>query len=276
MRSHQKKLPARILKVLEKRKQAYIALLGQIQTDLDVDIVHDFRVASRRLLAVEPLLRSAGKTRAWRKGVRHALKTLNRLRDIQVMQERFASIASLNAELAKDLQREQGCWLTVSKDLVQEELDSKIGKSLEQIRYLAESKPKRLYKETCLQWKRIHKAINKALRKTRADRLETLHRLRVRYKSVRYFVELLVDTGILARQQKSGLKYWQDLLGNIHDCDVARAWLEKKGPETADLRASLTGEIDTLSRQFFSEKQHFQQLIDELDGVLRHRLGTML
>ena len=74
-----------IAQALQKRVQTYLDLAELSRNDHSVETIHDFRVSSRNLLAVEPLLRCVSETSQWKKMVRKYLKSLSQLRDTQVL-----------------------------------------------------------------------------------------------------------------------------------------------------------------------------------------------
>jgi CHAD domain-containing protein len=103
---------------------------------------------------------------------------------------------------------------------------------------------------------RLWRGVDELLPIVTADpaKLEELHKLRVDSKKLRYLLEL---TSEKRSPDSLRLKEWQDALGEIHDLDVATAFLRKAGvPGTGGLL-----------REWIMERDR------EFDGFVRSVLG---
>lgn len=259
---------------VERRVIRYLELAKRIHAHHDPDTIHDFRVASRNLLVTAPLL--AGHSHlAWQRQVKNWLKSLNRLRDLQVLEERLRGNADvsdiLKAKVEYALRRwERECHQVVPKPFRQElnevcqQAISRISRSPAQF-------------ETDLKWQ--YDAIRTRLiaRLDEADtaRPATLHRLRIAYKSFRYMVALLHDAGALSGLDWDALKRWQDILGAIQDDEVAIAWLLENRLQESELIRSIQLHSEQLRQQFHAELLQFRKFVAGLFKVSESIFGSV-
>ena len=251
--------------VLTERRQAYVNNVKAIRKKSSVDLVHDFRVATRRLLMIEPLLRIHGEVCDWRKPSKQLLQQLNQLRDLQVLYERFRDNKSLARQLKKDLKREEKNWPLFIKLLNRNFSKGRLRDSFnDYIEYISghnEVLPEMLE----ARWQAIHHDMNSYLSTVEHEGLYWLHRLRVSYKLVRYFAELLIDAGLMDGIDTAELKYWQDTLGDIQDVHIAINRLEQYR-DTQKLRDELYYSAQLMSAKFWEGRGRLSDLANRLDA----------
>ena len=107
-----------IAQALQKRVQTYLNLAELSRNDQSVVTIHDFRVSSRNLLAVEPLLRCVSETSQWKKMIRKYLKSLSQLRDMQVLHGNLYGHDQFDTLLLEQMKLSLEEWRAISKNIV--------------------------------------------------------------------------------------------------------------------------------------------------------------
>ncbi|MGR9073668.1 MAG: asparaginase domain-containing protein [Gammaproteobacteria bacterium] len=254
--------PSDIEAALRSKIRDYLELLKKLNRKPSSEEIHDYRVASRRLLAVEPLLRAHYKTDAWRLRIRQSLKKLNRLRDLHVMRHRMGGLASLNAELEEDIRHEQ----KIKKNLHIPSIEKKIQKSLAVFCKSLETHHASVLENFTTQREKILHRVHRNLDEADATNPKSLHKLRVKFKAFRYFIEFLEDARLIElKAESAGFKYWQDLLGEIQDREIALEWLERI-PDSAAAWSQAHSEKKRLISRFDSEKANFRRFIASIES----------
>ena len=262
-----------VKRALSIRVHSYLDLAQRVRSDYSRDMVHDFRVTSRRLLAIEPLLITTSNTGYWRKRSRHWLKALNWLRDLQVMQSRFSSIAAIDKKLSGEIESELSRFKKSSKKIAGVRFRRRLLSSLDDYCIAVEASPKHASKTLFRYWRQVSAKTAAQLSRVDYSDIESLHRLRVKYKAFRYLLELLVECEFIDKRQVRNLKHWQDILGAIHDLQVAQNWLAKM-TDTLGLQSQLNHEMQELSLSFQREKPALQLFIDGIDSQVNDCLKT--
>jgi CHAD domain-containing protein len=109
------------------------------------------------------------------------------------------------------------------------------------------------------QWQRLRSAARRAA-ETATD--DTLHRVRIRAKNLRYSLDTLAPVlHSSARAHVKSLAALQDHLGQVQDAFVVERWLREHGTASAD--SFVLGELVGI------ERARRAQLIDEWRGVWR-------
>lgn len=253
-------------------QQTYLDLAEAIHKHTSVDLVHDFRVTTRRLLMIESLLRPYVETRAWRKPCKQLLKQLNRLRDLQVLCERFQDNQLFHRRLKDDLDQEEknrpDFLKLLHENLPQDKLLISFDSYIQYVRKHHEALPVMLGER----WQVIYHDMNGYLSAVEHEGLYWLHKLRVSYKSLRYFTELLTGSGLVDNIESDDLKYWQDVLGEIQDINIAIYWLEKCD-STQALRDELSYSAQLMSSDFWKKKNRLSDLIKQIDIGMKAIVG---
>lgn len=263
------------INALQERIEHYLTAAEQVSHDESADAIHTFRIASRTVLALEPLLRATGKTRQWRKPMNRWLKELNHLRDLQVMQERFGSHPELTAELEAGVQAELAAWAAIRPHIADKTFRKRLQRSVRKFCQHCAAHPGYFPAAALLLWWNTQEAVQARLNAVTADDPASLHRLRVAFKSLRYLANTLRNIGAIPADASTGLKHWHDLLGDIQDRQVAQHWLYSNGADAA-LPGQQAAESAQLQGQFIQERAQFQALLTQLDATVSASLSAML
>lgn len=263
----------RNIQALTERIDSWLALAGRIAGDSDPDTIHDFRVASRHLLSISPLITEQSDSR-WPAKVKKYLKALNRLRDLQVLRERLqetddAVAAMFEAAIAEALEQ----WQATGRHGVPERLKAELQHDLDRALKQLKNAPggfadavQRLCDSHC-------NRVLECLEAADISRPESLHRLRIAYKSFRYLITFLHDAGVLSEADREALKHWQEMLGRIQDDEVALEWLELHLPQQREWIERIGSESAELRQQFEREREQLRALItNQLSLSLAERI----
>ena len=226
------------------------------------DDVHDARVAGRRLIAAlrffEPLLRRR-RSRRLRHAVRSAIGALGDFRDADILVgllERAATSQPAGQTDQQDPTQAQSASdpLTAAKVALQAGRDAAAARSREAfeaalphavlrgLQRLADRGVPRRYSRppwpdllpcfAALQMRRVADEFAAlAVTVNRTSPPETLHRLRIVGKRLRYSVEITLPAPA-ARPLLETLRGLQDMLGTLHDLDVAIEYVAKLARDT--------------------------------------------
>lgn len=263
------------INALPERIERYLDAAEQVKSSEDADVIHDFRIASRTVLALEPLLHTTGKTRHWRAQIQHWLKALNHLRDLQVMRERLGEHPALAGKLEKGIVKELAAWQAIRHTIADKAFRKRLNHSVERFCQRCSAHPGYFAATTLLLWWDTLETVQTRFDAIRADKPATLHRLRVAFKSLRYLANTLRNIGVIAEDATAGLKHWHNLLGDIQDRQVAEAWLQHKKAHTA-LSAQQATESASLQTQFMQEQAQFQAMLIQLDTAITASLRDLL
>ena len=264
MMQHKLEMILKFSDVLACRVSIFCGLAEAIRTDFSEDMIHDFRVSTRRLLLVESLLAPNSKTGYWRKNSRRLLKQLNRLRDFQVLQLRFHDETLLADKLSQAIAHEIDLLRDLHRDISLGKLQGRVFRSIKLSRKSFKAHPKRLARNICSRREKLRAAIAQLINNADQHDYKLLHKLRVQFKSLRYFTEVLVDSEVIDYIDMNDFKRWQDFLGNIQDLSVAIKWLEGQEQAVA-IRHNLLDEIEQQRIAFWNEKAGLLALLEKLD-----------
>ncbi len=114
------------------------------------------------------------------------------------------------------------------------------------------------------QWQRNLQQVHKHFHAADARELKTLHRLRIRYKRLRYLLELLLEAGAPLEVDKDVLKEWQDMFGEIEDYRVMAVLVDKMGGAIA-LQKTFAQQADEKALQFIRRQDEFSQWLLTLE-----------
>lgn len=254
---------------LQARFQHFHTHLGKIQEESNVAHVHRFRIVCRELLACYPLFKPVRSSRHWRKPLRKALKSLNHLRDLQQMQEQHAELAGALEPLIK---KARCRWRRYAPALH----NTRFCRALEQSEQWLEKPdadlPPRLLADAWQQWQRNLRRVQQRLQKADAADLSSLHRLRIRYKDLRYLLELLQESAVPVASDRSSLKQWQESLGAVEDFRTMSLLVEKLGLPLS-LQQDFLQKAHAQARQCLARRDELAQWLAQLDNHLKQQIG---
>ncbi len=240
-------------------------LAGPARAGRDAGAVHDLRVASRRLRAALSLLEAGGvrRARAWRKAVRRVTRALGRARDLDVQigflrafLRRRAAAGDLALLLGRLEARRREAQGGVVKALKRTRDSGVLGELTrwarrgaaagrrpvpEAARALAAREVRR----------RLRDVAALAPCVSREDAADRHHRLRIAAKRLRYALEVFLPVfGRRLGPRIAAVKALQEILGELHDCDVWTAILPADAEGFAALRGDRARRRRALYRRF--------------------------
>jgi CHAD domain-containing protein len=196
--------------------------------------VHELRIATRRMLAVTELLAALGAGTVpakARRTFKRRLEAFGPLRDVQVQRELFAPLGrefpvvgelerwlrKRERKLIRELQREV-------KSLRQGRLEGRLKQVEKELGRLNGAAAGRLRPRVVTVVNRAFARVSGLVRRLRAERPATIHRLRIAFKHHRYLCELLhpLWPGVAGLNLKA-MHRFQLLMGHIQDCEVMLA-----------------------------------------------------
>lgn len=228
--------------VLLKHLQALSQEVAGVQTGAgDIEFIHRMRVASRRLRSAFPLFAHClpvKKQKIWLKEIKKVTQALGEARDSDVQIERLASfykkiedarqrpgVARLMLRLR---QKRQGLQPAVSDAMDELQASNLIEAMTERLERLA-ARQEAIYLYTPALYRHAFGAISTRLDEflsydeivTQPEKVQELHAMRISAKWLRYTLENLAP--LYANQLKpyiQSARKAQEILGDIHDCDV--------------------------------------------------------
>jgi CHAD domain-containing protein len=233
------------MKLIIENYHSLVKKFKELEGKSSPDEIHDKRVILRRIF---PILTAYGIKPSKVKNGDKAFKLFGKLRDIQVQIKKLN-----NVEPTPDLS-EYLYFLTNKEQKAQQKVQKFSNKK--------DIKFPQLDKTVQVDCSKIKKKTNQQLQKL-VERVqmqdiydaEEIHALRIEFKKFRYFVEVLALIENIDQTKIEKLKVYQDLLGEIHDCEVLivgiKKFLRKRKPEEEidvdwleDLQNSLIGTFD--------------------------------
>ncbi|HZW02460.1 MAG TPA: CHAD domain-containing protein [Anaerolineaceae bacterium] len=226
--------------VLLKHLNALTQEVDGVRSGADIEPLHRMRVASRRLRAVLPLFArpvAPKQARRWKKEVRRITRALGPARDADVQIEQLQAYL---AALPPGPQRPGIRRLILRQTQQREKLQPNVDAALD--RFLASGIVEKMT-EACSGvlspdltdaasprlYHLAHRAVREKLSRFQAyeqyvdqpERVDELHAMRIAAKRLRYTLETFAPQydGSL-KPYLSAVKEAQELLGQIHDCDV--------------------------------------------------------
>ncbi len=116
-------------------------------------------------------------------------------------------------------------------------------------------------------WKKALYHTRKCLLAADASDFKSLHRLRIRYKKLRYLLELLENDIPLSLHQET-LKQWQDMLGEVQNFRVM-ARLARKLELPATLHQKFLSRADELARDCIAQRATLALFLICIDDQVR-------
>jgi CHAD domain-containing protein len=219
--------------------------LKRCRENFDTKEVHECRVEARRLLSTLDLIQSIAPQESYRKGrrpIRKCLKLLQPLRDLQMQaaltrRSRIVHVPLVRAELASQRRRHRKKAMRGIEDLKvnrAKALVAKMGKDLQRARF-ADVDTAALRRILIKRLAELYRTVIKLRRDIDPADVETIHRVRIAFKKLRYTIEPV--RGFLTEfpaDSMRDIKSLQEALGSLQDTDVFLGWLDKwirKQPE---------------------------------------------
>ena len=217
-----------LLEALENRWKNYRAELKRCRAEFSNEVVHDLRVATRRMLALIQLLNSISPRPRLQKLTRVFKDQLDEFDDLRDTQVILAEISEILHELPqlKDFQKhlqsaEEKLLRTLRKKIKKleiSEITKRIRKTHESIEAEANSELEaqimQAVDDVYLTTKQRYTSVDLA-------RSATIHRVRIAFKSFRYMIEiiypLLKDFPV---EHLKRMNDYQSLMGEIQDAEV--------------------------------------------------------
>jgi len=257
---------------LQKRLRRFRKRLQTLQKNAGTVQVHAFRIACRELLACYPLFNIIAPAHRWRNTVRKGLKTLNRLRDLQQMQGRLAEQPGIVSALEEKIGKSEKKWRKYEPELCTPGFYLALAQTEKSLNIQANNSTSSLclLAKSYQQWEMALRRVKKQLWKVDVADLETLHRLRVRYKALRYLLELWIEAGIPLSVDKKNLKEWQEMLGEVADLRIMAQTTQKLGlSPVMQLEFLLKAQQQT--QLFLDRREEFVQFLTIINRqVIQH------
>lgn len=223
---------------LEKRWKKYRSEFKRCRAEFSNEVVHDLRIAARRMLAVLQLLNAAAphpRLQKLSRTFKNQLDEFDDLRDTQVMlaeiSESVRDLPQLQ-KLQQHLQESETDLLRVLRKKLKSFDPSKLTQKLNKTREAISAEPSREFSTQLLQ------AVDDAflLTKQRTQWIDpaqpaTIHRVRLAFKSFRYMVEIVYP--LLKKFPVENLEQMnahQSLMGEIQDMEVIMQTLADFSP----------------------------------------------
>ncbi|NUP09516.1 MAG: CHAD domain-containing protein [Polyangiaceae bacterium] len=291
-----------VRRVLERTAEAETALAALLAdspptsadgVDPSLELVHDYRVALRRLRSILRLLAPSYGKKKMRKladSIRDAATLTGDLRDEEVLRETLGELKPTNGEdrgpLARWMQgrarRERGQRARVVKTIRAHANDGEgVTEALRAVRTRLAGPPKHVHTDADLARIGLERAYDKVRDRADADgvreaRSAAMHALRIGFKQLRYTAEtvggLAPETGFEERVAEIAAKQ-QKHLGKLHDLDEALIRMDRARGLDGSARHKVLGELEKQRRKTG------HKCLRELDGAmpeLKQLLGPAL
>jgi len=218
-----------LIETLEQRWKTYRGELKRCQQEPSEEAIHDFRVASRRLLALVDMLRAVShhsRLQKLRRIFKNQLDNLDDLRDTQVMLAEVSETLEELPDLAavqKYLIKREKRLLRSSVKAIKSYKSANIRKRIDLTRKaLLKGKDGNFQGEVLTQI--VDDAYESALRRFKRiepDQFASIHRFRIAFKKFRYMIEIVHS--IVPNFPKGNFKSmhdYQDIMGDIQDSEI--------------------------------------------------------
>jgi CHAD domain-containing protein len=237
---------------LESRWEKYRKALKRARKRFSVDSVHDLRIETRRMLTLLDLMRPfcpAEHLGQAERRFRKVFKSSGALRDAHVQKLYIETECKWFPELAGLHQWLRGREKRLTRRFektVKRGIKPKLKSAMSSLRKWSRRSLKepgdydaRIFFEKV---KSIHHRVLNLRRAVRANRLSTIHRLRISFKAYRYLVETLSPEILHVEPHLAELRNYQAIMGDIHDLELLLERLGKfqKSQGTTNLAAFRT------------------------------------
>ena len=255
-------------RILVKHDQALAEeVAGLLSGGQDPELIHRARVASRRLRATLPLFVDCmppKKSKAWLKQIRGITKKLGEARDsdvqIEVLEEFISSLTdpkdAPGAErLLLRIRQQRGKLQEPVLDAMHRLDDSSILDEMQDFFESLASREDRVYLYTPTLYQHSFNAIQRRLDTflgfeevvSHPEAARELHEMRIAAKWLRYTLETFAS--LYSNELKdfiNSVKETQNLLGDLHDCDVWLEYLPQFSLEEEQRTLDYTGSLESM------------------------------
>ena len=218
-----------LVETLEQRWKIYRSELKRCQQEPSEEAIHDFRVASRRLLALVDMLRAVSphpRLQKLRRTFKNQLDNLDDLRDTQVMLGKVWETLEELPELAlfqKYLIKREKRLLRSSVKAIKSYKSANIRKRIDLTRKaLLKGKDRNIQGEVLIQI--VDDAYKTALRRfnqIEPDQFASIHRFRIAFKKFRYMIEIIHSiVPNFPEDNFKGMHDYQGIMGDIQDLEI--------------------------------------------------------
>ena len=225
--------PAKVIG-LETWMERVLEKAERVRRDWDRDEVHDLRVALRRCRTMGEMLKEVNPDPGWRKvkkSSRDLFHVLGELRDTQVERDWMKKLGTPGDAVRKHMLRAFSAREKMHRKAAEEALNAFDSKSWRRWSKKLESKSRFFPIESVvfqrLALERLNEAVRLHQRARKRSSPNAWHRLRIGIKRFRYVVENFLPRRYEAWAED--MKKLQDLLGEVHDLDVLRGDIKKRG-----------------------------------------------
>jgi len=220
---------ALLLNALDTRSKKYRSELKRCRAEFSEEAVHDVRVAARRFLAFFDLLRSLlphVRIQKIRRALKNQLDELDDLRDAQVL---LADISEYIHEVPdlevfrEYLEKKERKYLRAARKMVASHKAGNLSERVEKTRAILVELPEEGLAQGLLE--AADEAYARVLRlyhSVDAERVATIHKLRIAFKRFRYTVEVI--NPLLENFPLDNFEHmhdYQSMMGDIQDMEVA-------------------------------------------------------
>lgn len=225
-----------LIRFTEEQLNRFCLNYERIYSNPTEEAIHDFRVSCRRMLTLldffEFLLESDPKAasgcKRLRKDIRKWLKSMNGLRDLHILIGYVSSFDDSNTQVPDILKGQQSLQIQRLSSALPSWDPPAIRKKANRMIHtvtLADSELN-LKIQIYLNYLtgQLHESVNRA---EIPISLKTAHRIRIRLKEYRYYLELLAQGFHLHQPLISRLKNWQDQLGALQDLQMVIRQLQQ-------------------------------------------------
>lgn len=245
--------------------------LRRLQADPSARNIHEFRIACREVLACDALYKTIGPAKRWMHCIKDALDALDPLRDLQqfyeqILEQQLLAPSVIGDAIEKPLKRANRHWLKRAATLQHTDFSSTMA-AMEESLETDDDISKHLQAVFDKHWKKSLRHTLNSLAEADTSDLESLHRLRIHYKNLRYLLELL-DDDISLSLHRDTLKQWQDMLGSVQDF-LVMARLAKQLELPKSLRQDFLRRADDLAKHCIAQRAALAQFLILIDDHVR-------
>lgn len=212
------------------------------------DNIHDLRTSIRRMISIYQILPKQLRKKKIKKFVKKYtifFKSNSKIRDYDILFEKISSYGFSDPDFAQYLEKQRKKKLVDALDQSTVLLKLEVPDISTKYDFIDEINV--LFTKQCLDLI-IEIQTNLPIIIRDETKIEELHSMRKTVKKLRYLLEFLPEDSISTLLE--GLKQLQDLLGDIHDNDMAISFFQKKSEKFKSLKSILLIEKESRITNF--------------------------